>query len=139
MGEHGTTVFLSEQLSTVNGKSLNDFLDKDSIEELMNSVKASAEEIKETQKATIYGVSFCAIKIFESIINDKCFKYPVSTFIPDKMKDVLGDNSIYLSLYSKIDQEGVVPIEDYIPNEGELAHLIKSIELIKPCIPQKYL
>ncbi len=138
LGEHGTTTFLSEQLSTVNGQDLAFFFSKDTIEELMNAVKAAAAEIKKTQKATIYGVSFCAVKIFESLLGEQPSNYPVSTYIPDHLSKILGNSKMYLSLYAQIDKVGALPIASYLPNQVELKALKKSIALIKPCIPKKY-
>lgn len=139
LGEHGTTVFLSEQLSTVNGQPFSSVFDEDSIEELMNTVKASAEEIKETQKATIYGVSYCAIRIFETLLVDQKVKIPVSTYIPEHLFVSLGNSPVWLSLMSEINSDGVFSDESYIPNNSELQQLKKSIRLIEPCIPKKYL
>lgn len=139
LGEHGATAFLSEQLSTIMGLPFNSVFDTGAIDELMILVKNSAGEIKATQKATIYGVSYCAIRIFESLRSQKSQKLPVSTFIPENLHTVLGDSRVYLSLYSEISQQGVRPIENYHPNNDELECLKRSIDLIKQTIPKKYI
>lgn len=139
LGEHGKTAFLSQQLSTVNELPFNSLFNNDTIDTFIMKTKGSAQKIKETQKATIYGVSYCAIKIFQSLISQKPQKLPVSTFIPEYLKLILGDNDIYLSLYSEISQKGSCPIENYHPNITEQENLKKSIHLIKQNIPNKYL
>ena len=139
LGEHGTTAFLSEQLSTINGHPFNSVFDQDTIEELLNSVKASAAEIKKTQVATIYGVSYCAHRIFESLLTEDSQTYPVSTCLIDNLKGVLGNTEIYLSLLSEVNNAGAQPISSYHPSGEELAQLQKSVDLIIPCIPRKYL
>jgi L-lactate dehydrogenase len=138
LGEHGTTAFLSHQYSTVNGQPIDHFFDANSIDELMNTVKASAEEIKETQKATIYGVSYCAMQIFDALLSNEVRKIPVSTFIPSYLSNELEDTDISLSLYSDVSKEGVRVVKEYNPNEDELDYLKKSIQLIKPFIPSEY-
>lgn len=138
IGEHGTTVFLSEQLSTVNGQSFDSFFGDDTVEELMNSVKAAAEEIKETQKATIYGVSFCAIKILESMWDDQVSTYPASTYLTDELRQSLGNIDTYLSLYCNVSSAGAHPVLEYTPDPSELEMLQKSAGLTTPCIPQNY-
>ncbi len=139
LGEHGTTVFLSEQLSTIDELPISHFYEKDSIEELMNKVKASAEEIKKTQEATIYGVSYCAIQIFEALLNEKVMHAPVSTFVPESINAELQKTPISLSLYSQLNKSGAQAFDEYVPNEHELEALNKSVNLITPFIPKQYL
>lgn len=138
LGEHGSTAFLSEQLSTVNNLPFSSLFDRETINELMEKVKSSAEEIKETQKATIYGVSFCAWQIFEALLSEKAIKLPISTFIPEYLNKILGNPKVCLSLLSEISTKGAFPIENYHPNKNETKLLKDSVNLIKACIPEKY-
>tara|TARA_R110000737_G_scaffold157205_1_gene185743 strand:+ start:18299 stop:19222 length:924 start_codon:yes stop_codon:yes gene_type:complete len=138
-GEHGETAFLSRQLSTINGLQFEKFLDDSTIESCLNLTKNAAKEIKMTQQATMYGVSYCAINIFESLLTDKGENKPVSILLPEFLKKELGKQDIFLSLYSSINQNGVIPVEDYYPNTDEMTSLKKSVELILPCIPNRYL
>jgi L-lactate dehydrogenase len=139
LGEHGTTAFLSEQLSTVDGAPFSNYFSHDSIDELMNTVKAAAEEIKQTQSATIYGVSFCAVELFNALLRADNSKYAVSTALTDDLKEVVGSTPIFLSLFSEIGDHGAIPVSTYIPNDQERQLLQKSIDLITPSIPLKYL
>lgn len=138
LGEHGTTAFLSEQLSTVNGLPFNSLFNNDTLEELMMQVKTSAQEIKKTQKATIYGVSYCAMQIFESLLSEHVKKIPVSTFIPFNMSQIIGATDISISLLCEISSKGAHPIASYHPNSYEAKCLEKSISQMKACIPKRY-
>lgn len=138
LGEHGSTAFLSEQLSTVDSIPFHSFFDTSKVEKLMGLVKSSASEIKETQKATIYGVGFCAIQIFESLLSSEVRKFPISTFIPESLSNVLGESKIYLSLLSELSSKGSQPVKSYRPDKKEIDYLKDSIHIIKSCIPSKY-
>lgn len=138
LGEHGKTVFLSEQLSTVNEMPFHTFFEKDTLDKLMKLVKNSAKQIKETQKSTIYGVGFCAMQIFDSLLSLNGKRLPVSTFIPENLRPILGDSDIYLSLLSHLSTNGSHPMENYFPNKNEVKYLKKSMNLIKSNIPRKY-
>lgn len=139
IGEHGNTAFFSKQLSKIEGKPANHYLNDDQIESLMKEVLQSASTIKATQKATIYGVSFCAIRIFESLLSDKDCYYPVSTAIPEWLVKHLQTDAVYLSLYSKINSSGAVADFNYQPNNEEMTLLKKSVDSLLPCIPKQYL
>ena len=139
LGEHGNTVFFSHQLSSINGAKTDSLLDNDKIDFLMNEVKQSASKIKETQDATVYGVSYCAIKLFESLLLNNYHSYPVSAKIPEWLQKELKTENLFLSLYSKINHLGVVPSDNYIPNDIELAYFKNSIESLLPYIPKQYL
>jgi malate/lactate dehydrogenase len=84
-------------------------------------------------------VSFCALSIFESLLSEEGDYQPVSVPIPDFLHEELGEERICLSLYCKIDRNGVVPDESYRPSEGELKALKQSFNVIRDCLPHKYL
>ena len=139
LGEHGSAAFLSSQLSTVNGDNFMGYFDASTLSEYMELVKQSAAEIKSTQDATVYGVSYCAINIFEMLLSEEGGIRPVSTLVPDYLKTELGQADIYLSLNCQIDKNGARPLESYQPDKSELELLKGSYELILPCIPKEYL
>lgn len=139
LGEHGDSAFLSQQLSTVNGEKLNSKFDDSTLEEYTDLMRNAATEIKTTQKATIYGVCYCAIRIFEMLLSDEGEKRAVSVLLPDYLRKELGDNDLFVSTYAKINRNGAVPVEEYQPDEAEMAQLKASIDVILPCIPNKYL
>ncbi len=136
LGEHGSSAFLSEQLSTLNGQPFNSMFDQGTLDSLMTQVKASAGKIKETQEATIFGVSYCAIRIFEALLSDEPKQIPVSTFIPDHLTAKLDESDIYLSLPSEVSDKGAIPTENYQPNSNEQERLKECIKVIRSYIPE---
>ena len=139
LGEHGSTAFLSKQLSDVNGLPFQKTFNDSTLNNLLKTVHDSAEKIKETQNATIYGVSHCAIQIFELLLSEQGANLPVSTFIPKHLSTLIGYSDIYLSLYSEINQTGAHPFENYHPNQYEIDCLKKSSYLIRTSIPKRYI
>lgn len=138
LGEHGDTAFLSSTLSTINEQVIVELLNEEQRLALEEKMKSAAEEIKATQSATIYGVGYCAIRLFYALMGDKALKVAASTPIPGFLKQDLGGSDIYLSLYSKIDQDGIQPIEHHY-TKHEIENLKKSRDLITSCIPNNYL
>lgn len=138
LGEHGASAYLSEQLSSINGGPFKQIFNETEIEELMNIVRGSASKIKETQEACIYGVSYCAIKIFEALLSKEGMCIPVSTFIPQSLGQLLGSTNAYLSLYAQVNNSGAHPIEAYEPGSVELQYLMNSVDVISRCMPSKY-
>lgn len=139
LGEHGETAFVSHQLSKMNNRAINLTLEQEQVALLLEKTKGAAKEIKQTEEATIYGISLCAIRIFESLLEEKETKVPVSTEMPDWLCKVLNTEKIFLSLYAKINQDGVKVCEDYQPNNEELQLLQNSYDKLIPLIPKKYL
>jgi L-lactate dehydrogenase len=139
LGEHGSTAFLSKQLSDVNGQSFQKIFNDSTLNYHLKTVHGSAEKIKETQNATIYGVSYCAIQIFESLLSEKGVNLPISTFIPKQLSTLIGYSDIYLSLYSEINHTGAHPVDNYHPNQYEIDCLKKSCYLIRSSIPLQYI
>ena len=139
IGEHGSTAFFSKQLSKINGKPASYYLTDDQIDSLMAEVIQSAATIKSTQKATIYGVSYCAIRLFESLLSKDESHFPVSTNIPEWLAKELNTDSVYLSLYSKVSSSGAFADRNYQADKNEMALLKKSVASLLPCIPSPYL
>jgi malate/lactate dehydrogenase len=139
LGEHGESAFVSHQLSTIGHKSIDQAVEQAQLTATLERTKGAAKEIKETEQATIYGVSFCAIKIFESLLEEETIKIPVSTEMPEWLCTALEAKQIFLSLYSKVNKQGAKVDEDYCPNKEELAQLKNSYEKLIPLIPKKYL
>ena len=139
LGEHGATAYLSEQLSTINGLPFHQVFDPPTLNKLLLQVKTSAEQIKTTQKATIYGIGYCALQIFESLLSSHGKKLAVSTFIPEHLKHLLSPANYYLSFFSEINSSGAYPIKDYHPLTTELELLQKSANKILSHIPSTYI
>lgn len=139
IGEHGATTFLSEQLSSIDGRPFSAFFDASELRHNMDLVKSAAAEIKVTQDATIYGVSYCAIQLFEALLSQKSQNLPVSVLIPKTLQKDLGGADLFLSLYATINNQGALPNASYEPNASEIVSLKACVDLILPLIPEKYL
>lgn len=130
LGEHGSSVFMSHQLSRIQGEPVNTVLDTHAIAKLMARVKQAAYEIKQTQEATIYGVSYCAIQIFKAILLDETITLPVSTFPADHLKTLLVQYPIALSLNAQVNGHGARPDLSYFPDEKETTLLKSAADVI---------
>lgn len=139
LGEHGTTVFMSQQLSRINETNVEQVLRAEQIESLLDLTKGAAKKIKETQTATIYAVSFCAIHIFKALLKEEKSYIPSSIEMPDFLCELLESEKIFLSLYSAINNQGVRYHKEYQPGEEELFLLKESYRNIVKYIPGKYL
>jgi L-lactate dehydrogenase len=138
IGEHGSTAFLANSLSSINGQKFEELFNEGQLQKLVTKMKSAAEEIKATQSATIYGVGYCAMKLFYALMGEKELKVAASVPLPNYLKDDLGEADIYLSLYSKINENGIQAIEsDY--SKDELERLKMSYDLVVSCIPENYL
>jgi len=131
LGEHGTTVFLSEQLSRVNKYPVNQTFSKSQVHKFVVETKNAAKQIKKTQEATIFGVSYCAIQIFKSFINSEESLLPLSIKMPAQLCDLMQKKSIYLSLPTIINSKGAYFKSDYVPDNHDLEGLnISYLKLI---------
>ena len=139
LGEHGSSVFVSDQLSTINGAPQTHSLSEEELEQLLIEVKGAAHKIKATQGATIYGVTFCAIKMFEDLLQDTPTSYAVSAQMPDDLCRELGVSPMYLSLFADLSSRGCLVNGDYRPNAEELKLIKASYDQISAYIPKTYL
>lgn len=134
LGEHGSTAFISEQLSSIEGKALNHYFSQSELNQLLTKVKQAADEIKSSQEATIYGVSYCAIKVFDIITSGKEEHLPLSTFFPVSWESFLHESDLVLSLLTIVSKDGVFPDKTYNPNTVEKRALEKSLKQLKACL-----
>ncbi|NVK63807.1 MAG: hypothetical protein HWE22_04435 [Flavobacteriales bacterium] len=139
LGEHGSSVFLSEQLSSVDDLPFSKRFNEEERTSYLDKVKHAAEEIKSTQKATIFGVCYCAIALFEALMSEEAIYQPVSVPVPNFLRKKLREESVCLSLYCKIDRNGAIPDDAYDPSASELEDLRRSFDVIRNCLPHKYL
>lgn len=138
LGEHGDSMFVSCSLSKLNGIQLNKSIGNDELEMLLREVKDAAKIIKQTQGATIYGVSHCAVYLYESIVYDKTIKVPASVEIPEYLTKDLILPPISLSLYCAINGQGAYPIKSALNDNNDIEFLQKSAHALYDCIPVSY-
>lgn len=138
LGEHGKSVFVSQHLSKVDSISLEDIIEKEQLNECLTEVKNSAQEIKDTQGATIYGVSHAACEIYNALQKEEKTQLPVSTKVPQEWVNEHNLNTIYLSCPCELSQEGVQLIADYKPTSSELIQYLNTVRMLGEYIPEKY-
>jgi len=136
LGEHGDKMFLSEHLSDIDGYPIRHFFDEERKKELLEEVKLSANKIKETQEATIYGVGMCALKLFRALLENDATCYPVCTFLTEDWAKDIPAEKIAISLYASISDKGVFPCTNYHPDHKEWKKLVKAGEHISACLPE---
>ena len=138
IGEHGTEAFISEYWSRINDVPISTELNHEVQQDYLNSVKRSAERIKLLQRHTKYGVSYCALKLFDALQSKKVVRYPVSTFLPSIFMEKLECSSVTLSLYSEISERGVFPVLKYEPHQKEFDLLKIAANDIQKNIPRRF-
>ncbi|SFT43455.1 L-lactate dehydrogenase [Lishizhenia tianjinensis] len=139
LGEHGSAIFMSQQLSKANDKHLHKLLTEDELDACMEEVKNAANLIKQTQGATIYGVSHILYQLYSALKAEEVQHLPLSTLIPRSYLQDPSITSIYLSTYCEINKEGVIPCTHYHPDPIEAAKFHHTIQELIALIPQKYL
>ncbi len=139
LGEHGASVYISEQLSSVNEGKVTSSLNNSQVREALILTKGAAKTIKETQGATIYGVSLCAVELFRAFLKKEPTCIPISMQVPKWMSEQLKIEQIYLSLPAKINHEGAFVNQDYQLDDDEISGLKKSYNSILQHVPKAYL
>lgn len=139
LGEHGSAVFISESLSSINGQKIETHMSADNLNELMEGVKGAAHIIKKTQGATIYGVSACAVHLFNAYLSSTISQIPFSMQLPEDWSKRLGLPQLYLSLPGEISSEGAFFDVAYAPSEAECEKLVLAGKSLAACIPDRYL
>ena len=128
LGEHGASVYVSEQLSKVNGGEISSSLNERQIKEALVLTKGAAKTIKATQGATIYGVSLCAVELFNAFLKEESTFIPVSMQVPQWMCEQLSIEPIYLSLPAAISRRGAFVSEQYQLDGKEVSGLVKFLQ-----------
>lgn len=138
LGEHGSSVFMSHQLSKAGDKHIHKLLKEEELDNCLEEVKHAANLIKQTQGATIYGVSHIAYQLFLALLKDEVSLLPLSTMLPESY---LQDNTlhpIYLSTLCEVSKNGVFPSSNYHPDPIELAKFHYTVQELSAYIPAKY-
>lgn len=139
LGEHGSAIFISHQLSRVNEKHLHKILPEENLDDCLEEVKNSANLIKHSQGATIYGVSHIVFKLYKALQEEEVMHAPLSTLIPKSYLQDPKVKPIYLSTYCEINKEGVIPCKHYHPDPIEAAKFHHTVQELTALIPKRYL
>lgn len=136
LGEHGSSLFVSSY-SIGGSKQLS--IDKAHIQQLLDLTKNAASEIKKTEKATIYGVSQCALEVFRAFFSANTHIFPLSTSVPNKFLHDTDRTKMFLSIPVEINKNGCRDHFNYHPDNEELSKLKDSMEALIKFLPEKYI
>lgn len=139
LGEHGASVYVSEQLSKINNSKVSSVLSRADVDKALLLTKGAAKKIKQTQGATIYGVSLCAVELFKAFLGEQPMLLPVSMETPKFICEKLDFQPIYLSLPAKVNKDGAFINEGFLLNDNEIEGLKNSYDSIVEHVPQEYL
>ncbi|OTP27265.1 L-lactate dehydrogenase [Enterococcus mundtii] len=133
LGEHGDSEVAAWSHTTVGGKPIMEYVEKDHrLEEndltvLADKVKNAAYEIIDRKKATYYGIGMSTTRIVKAILNNEQAVLPVSAYLNGEY----GEEDIFTGVPSIVDENGVREIIDLsiTPQEKSMFH--KSVSELK--------
>ena len=109
LGEHGDSEVAAWSHTTVGGKPIMEFVEKDHrIEEkdldiIADKVKNAAYEIIDRKKATYYGIGMSTARIVKAVLNNEQAVLPVSAYLSGQY----GVKDIFTGVPSIVDEKGV--------------------------------
>ncbi|HEV2863986.1 MAG TPA: L-lactate dehydrogenase [Pyrinomonadaceae bacterium] len=132
IGEHGDSEIAAWSSARVAGVPLREFcaaagrgeLDFDA---LLARVRRAAPDIIERKGYTSYAIASCVARICEAVLRDEHSVLPVST----RLTGQYGISDVYLSLPCVVGRRGVERVVEIPLDEGELAGLRASAELLR--------
>ncbi|MCK5632684.1 L-lactate dehydrogenase [bacterium] len=112
LGEHGDSQFIVWSSASVAGKPITEFyeIDNNSLDQFLQLSKNKAYEIIKYKGATFFGIAACVSEICESILFDKKYVVPLSTYIKEfnvcmSMPVVIGENGIENIIHIPLNNE----------------------------------
>jgi L-lactate dehydrogenase len=118
IGEHGAHMVPLYSQATISGKPLIHFCDQAMLASVTEELKNAAYQIRETEKATKYGISETCIELIRGFVLNKNFKCSFS--VPSNYSaDVLIENQIFISLPFQLNEGKLIPISLNSINEEE--------------------
>ncbi len=133
LGEHGDYLVPILSQSTILGKEINNELSSQKIDFYLEKVKSTATQIRETEKATKFGVAECVLKILKGFILGEKVNLPFSVLVNDFYQEKLKTKGLnFLSLPCEIiDFNLKIRNLDFSEKEDmALLQALKHLELI---------
>lgn len=133
LGEHGDSEVAAWSHTTVGGKPIMEYVEKDHrLEEndltvLADKVKNAAYEIIDRKKATYYGIGMSTTRIVKAILNNEQAVLPVSAYLNGEY----GEEDIFTGVPSIVDENGVREIIDLSITPQEKAMYHQSVSELK--------
>lgn len=126
IGEHGDSEFVPWSSSAIGLQSIQEYLDKDTLEKIGEEVKNAAYEIINRKGATYYGIGMSLVYITNSILSNENAIITVSTYD--------NENEIFIGMPCIVGENGIKEKLNVALNEEEKEKLKKSITTIKEAI-----
>ncbi len=126
IGEHGDSEFVPWSNANVALQDIDQFLEKNELEEIEKEVKNAAYEIINRKGATYYGIGMCLTMITNAILSDESRVITVSNY--DK------HNDIYMGTPAVINRNGLKQRIYIRLDEEETKKLQNSVDIIKDAI-----
>ncbi|WP_409173922.1 L-lactate dehydrogenase [Enterococcus mundtii] len=133
LGEHGDSEVAAWSHTTVGGKPIMEYVEKDHrLEEndltvLADKVKNAAYEIIDRKKATYYGIGMSTTRIVKAILNNEQAVLPVSAYLNGEY----DEEDIFTGVPSIVDENGVREIIDLSITPQEKAMFHQSVSELK--------
>ncbi|MEX1190529.1 MAG: hypothetical protein WEA99_01060 [Brumimicrobium sp.] len=128
IGEHGNNMTPLYSQTSISGDSIIDLVSEKQLNEFSLELRNSATQIRKTESATKYGVSQCAVHIFENFISPNKAKMAVS--VSSEKINQLTTKNIHVSWPCKIGNHSIEVIQNIKMNEHENDQLKKAVEAI---------
>ena len=109
LGEHGDSEVAAWSHTTVGGKPIMEFVEKDhridekDLDIIADKVKNAAYEIIDRKKATYYGIGMSTARIVKAVLNNEQAVLPVSAYLSGQY----GVKDIFTGVPSIVDEKGV--------------------------------
>lgn len=141
VGEHGDSMVPIYSATKVNGDPISTLTEfsEDILETASELTKTAAFQIRETQPGTRYGVSKCAERIFEHLIQSRVMTISASILIDERHCNDLELNApLFISLPVEIVKDKKPRIIDLKYSETEKNSLKVSAKLLAQHMPQQW-
>lgn len=133
LGEHGDSEVAAWSHTTVGGKPIMEFVEKDHrLEEkdltiIADKVKNAAYEIIDRKKATYYGIGMSTARIVKAVLNNEQAVLPVSAYLTEQY----GENDIFTGVPSIVDENGVREVIELSITEKESQMFKQSVSELR--------
>ncbi|MGM9902459.1 L-lactate dehydrogenase 2 [Enterococcus sp. 10A9_DIV0425] len=133
LGEHGDSEVAAWSHTTVGGKPIMEYVEKDhrleekDLEIIADKVKNAAYEIIDRKKATYYGIGMSTTRLVKAILNNEQAVLPVSSYL----RGEYGENDIFTGVPSIVGENGVREIIDLSISEAEKEMFHRSVSELK--------
>lgn len=124
LGEHGRQMTPIYTHTLVDGRPVKEILDESELATITARLKGSATSIRQTEKATKYGVAQCALEILEAIHFKRETYMPLSVLASEEYKRLFDlQDELFLSLPCYIKEGDLIIDESLGFSEAEFDQL----------------